>query len=217
MINVRHLSKRFGDNVVLDDINFDIEKGDVIAIIGPSGTGKSTLLRCLDLLEHPEQGSISFEDQEYELSKLDKKSTRSLTRRTAMVFQIFNLFERKTALQNPERHVNILAETHFGIAAGLGKNFPRKTHIKTSRMKFPRFFAAAPYAARTQNRRHGIIDRLLNVRKSRHRSIRPAVTVGVIVFKPRSNCLHIFIGDNTVAVEKNKIIFFRLFSTEIAR
>ena len=100
MINVRHLSKRFGDNVVLDDINFDIEKGDVIAIIGPSGTGKSTLLRCLDLLEHPEQGSISFEDQEYELSKLDKKSTRSLTRRTAMVFQSFNLFERKTALQN---------------------------------------------------------------------------------------------------------------------
>lgn len=100
MIKVDHLSKKFGDNVVLSDISFDIEKGDVIAIIGPSGTGKSTLLRSLDLLERPENGKISFDGETYELAHLKGKNLRSLTRRTAMVFQNFNLFSRKTALEN---------------------------------------------------------------------------------------------------------------------
>ncbi|MCR5023036.1 MAG: amino acid ABC transporter ATP-binding protein [Lachnospiraceae bacterium] len=100
MIKVDHLSKKFGNNVVLSDISFDIEKGDVIAIIGPSGTGKSTLLRSLDLLERPENGKISFDDETYELAHLKGKNLRSLTRRTAMVFQSFNLFSRKTALEN---------------------------------------------------------------------------------------------------------------------
>ena len=58
MIEVNGLKKRFGDNVVLDGVDLKINKGDVIAIIGPSGTGKSTLLRCIDRLEKPEEGSI---------------------------------------------------------------------------------------------------------------------------------------------------------------
>lgn len=100
MIKIEALSKRFDNNIILDDINFEIEKGDVVAIIGPSGTGKSTLLRCLDLLDRPEKGNITFNDLSIDLSKSSKSEKMLLTRRTAMVFQQFNLFSRKNALEN---------------------------------------------------------------------------------------------------------------------
>lgn len=100
MITVESLSKKFNDNVVLDNISFTIEKGDVIALIGPSGTGKSTLLRCLNLLEKPEHGTITFDDVSINLAKHKSKERLALSRRTAMVFQQFHLFKRKTALQN---------------------------------------------------------------------------------------------------------------------
>lgn len=58
MVKIEHLSKKYNENIVLDDINFEIKKGDVVGIIGPSGTGKSTLLRCVNHLEIPESGII---------------------------------------------------------------------------------------------------------------------------------------------------------------
>ncbi len=100
MIKVESLCKRFQDNIVLDDVSFTVEKGDVVAIIGPSGTGKSTLLRCLNLLEKPERGTIEFDGQKIDLASHTAKERLELCRRTAMVFQQFNLFQRKTALQN---------------------------------------------------------------------------------------------------------------------
>ena len=100
MIEVRHLSKRFQNNVVLDDVSFSLKEGEVTSLIGPSGTGKSTLLRCLDQLEIPENGSITLNGEKYELGKHSRRSTLALRRQTGMVFQRFNLFERKTALEN---------------------------------------------------------------------------------------------------------------------
>jgi polar amino acid transport system ATP-binding protein len=100
MINIQHLSKRFNDNIVLQDVNLHINKGDVVAIIGPSGTGKSTLLRCMNLLERPEQGSISIGDFSMDLTDKTKSRVLELRRRTAMVFQQFNLFKHKNALEN---------------------------------------------------------------------------------------------------------------------
>ena len=100
MIKIQGLSKKFNDNVVLDNIDITIEKGDVVALIGSSGTGKSTLLRCLNLLEKPEQGTITFDDFSVDLANCKSKERLTLCRRTAMVFQQFNLFKRKTALQN---------------------------------------------------------------------------------------------------------------------
>lgn len=101
MIQINNIKKRFKDNVVLDGISFEIEKGDVIAIIGPSGTGKSTLLRCLNLLEKPDNGSAVFDDGFFiDYRKHTSKDVLQLRKRTTMVFQQFNLFQKKTALEN---------------------------------------------------------------------------------------------------------------------
>lgn len=97
MIKVEHLSKKFGTLTVLKDISVDIRKGEVVSIIGPSGTGKSTLLRCLNLLEQPSGGSIHIGGVDI----LDKKTDLPKVRQKAnMVFQSFNLFAHLTAMQN---------------------------------------------------------------------------------------------------------------------
>ena len=100
MIEVKNISKKFNNNVVLNGIDLNINKGDVVAIIGPSGTGKSTFLRCLNRLEKPESGSISIGDLSVDLARSDKKSLVELRKKTSMVFQGFNLFSHRTALEN---------------------------------------------------------------------------------------------------------------------
>lgn len=100
MIQVNHLSKKFHDNVVLDGISLNIKQGDVVGIIGPSGTGKSTLLRCINQLEVPEQGEVILDGKKINLAKKNRKQIVELRKNTGMVFQRFNLFEKKTALQN---------------------------------------------------------------------------------------------------------------------
>ena len=100
MIKVEHLSKKFKDNIVLDDIELTIHDGEVVAIIGPSGTGKSTFLRCLDRLEKPESGTIAIDGETLDLAKAHGKELTELRKKTSMVFQNFNLFARKTALEN---------------------------------------------------------------------------------------------------------------------
>lgn len=100
MIKVEHLSKKFKDNIVLDDIDLTIHDGEVVAIIGPSGTGKSTFLRCLDRLEKPESGTIAIDGETLDLAKAHGKALTELRKKTSMVFQNFNLFARKTALEN---------------------------------------------------------------------------------------------------------------------
>lgn len=100
LIEIKNLSKRFGNNVVLDNINLTINQGDVIAVIGPSGTGKSTLLRCIDRLEKPDSGELRIGDLQVDLTKAGKKELVSIREKTAMVFQSWNLFTKKTAIEN---------------------------------------------------------------------------------------------------------------------
>ncbi len=100
MIEINQLEKYFGDKHVLKNINLSIETGEVVAIIGPSGSGKSTLLRCLNLLETPNSGHITVNDRQVDTSKISRKNAYSLRQETAMVFQHYNLFRNKTALQN---------------------------------------------------------------------------------------------------------------------
>ena len=102
MLEIKGLSKSYGKNKVLDKIDLTVNKGDIIGIIGPSGTGKSTLLRSINVLEKPEEGSIKIDDVEitFPINRNNKKIVNELRKKTGMVFQRFNLFEHKTALQN---------------------------------------------------------------------------------------------------------------------
>ena len=97
ILQVKHLSKSFGANAVLKDIDFTVSEGDVTCIIGASGSGKSTLLRCINLLETPTSGEICFYDQ-----KINGKGVKAWEYRTkvGMVFQSFNLFDNMTVLEN---------------------------------------------------------------------------------------------------------------------
>lgn len=100
MISISHLSKRFADNEVLKDINLNIKQGEVVAIIGPSGSGKSTLLRCLNLLEKPNTGTIKIGSVTLNSEQYRSKDEINLRKQSAMVFQHYNLFKNKTALEN---------------------------------------------------------------------------------------------------------------------
>ena len=97
MIDVKHLSKSFGDHLVLDDISEHIHPGEKVVVIGPSGSGKSTFLRCLNLLEIPTKGSITFDGTEITDPKVDLDRIR---RQMGMVFQHFNLFPNMTIRKN---------------------------------------------------------------------------------------------------------------------
>ena len=97
MIDVKHLSKSFGDHLVLDDIDQHIHPQEKVVIIGPSGSGKSTFLRCLNLLETPTKGTITFDGTEITDPKVDINQVR---RQMGMVFQHFNLFPNMTIRKN---------------------------------------------------------------------------------------------------------------------
>lgn len=100
MIKVEQLSKSFGKNAVLNKVDLHIQKGEVVAIIGPSGSGKSTLLRCLNLLEKPDSGHIHIADVSLDTAKYSHREEIALRHQSAMVFQSYNLFKNKTALEN---------------------------------------------------------------------------------------------------------------------
>ena len=100
MIEVRGLKKSFGANTVLNGIDLRIEKGEIVTIIGPSGAGKTTLLRTLNWLEVPDEGTVSISGASIDAKTATKKQISALRSKSAMVFQHYNLFANRTALQN---------------------------------------------------------------------------------------------------------------------
>lgn len=100
MLEVRNIHKSFGKQPVLKGVNIKIEKGDVTVILGPSGSGKTTLLRCINFLERADEGEIILGDLHTNFKTAKKQDILTIRRRTAFVFQNYNLFNNKTALGN---------------------------------------------------------------------------------------------------------------------
>ncbi len=100
MLQIKNIRKAFGDMEVLKGVDLSVEQGDVIAILGPSGSGKTTLLRCANFLETADEGTMTFDGEEFSLGNMSKKDIMRIRKKTAFVFQNYNLFLNKTAVQN---------------------------------------------------------------------------------------------------------------------
>lgn len=100
MIKVTDLHKSFGELAVLKGIDFQADTGEVIVIIGPSGMGKSTFLRCINYIERPEKGIIEIDNVKVDAEKCTEKEMKQLRLKTSMVFQNYNIFKNKTVIEN---------------------------------------------------------------------------------------------------------------------
>lgn len=100
MLKVRNIRKAFKDNEVLKGVDIEVNKGDVVTILGPSGSGKTTLLRCINFLEQADGGQLDFDEQHLDYAKVTGKEIKAIRHKTAFVFQNYNLFNNKTALEN---------------------------------------------------------------------------------------------------------------------
>ena len=100
MLKIMDVHKSFGPTEVLKGVSINVEKGDVITILGPSGSGKTTLLRCINFLEQADRGTMEFDGERLQLNAVKKKDKIRPRKKTAFVFQNYNLFRNKTALEN---------------------------------------------------------------------------------------------------------------------
>ena len=123
VIELSHLKKSFGDHDVLKDINLSVHRGEVISVIGSSGSGKSTMLRCVNLLEVPTGGKIFFEGKDIESKELKLTDYRA---KVEMVFQQFNLFNNMTALDNCVKPQTIVLGRSRGEAEKIAREFIEK-------------------------------------------------------------------------------------------
>ena len=112
MIDVRNVTKTFDDFEALKGVSLQVEKGDVVAILGPSGSGKTTLLRCINFLEIADSGTMVFDDETFDMHSISKKDISRIRRKTAFVFQNYNLFLNKTVLQNVTEGLIIARKVH---------------------------------------------------------------------------------------------------------
>lgn len=130
VLRAEHIRKSFGNVEVLKDINLSVEKGSVVSILGPSGTGKTTFLRCLNYLEKPDAGKLTISNVSVDFSHISKKDIQRLRRKSTMVFQQFNLFRNKTVLENVTE----------GLIYGYGK--PKKEAVEIAMKELKRVHMA---------------------------------------------------------------------------
>ena len=121
MLELKNVKKSFGKTKVLEDINITVNEGDVIAILGPSGSGKTTLLRCIEFLERADAGVMILDGMEYSLKKASKREVHELRKKLGFVFQSYNLFANKTALENVTEGLIVARKMKKEQAVSIGK------------------------------------------------------------------------------------------------
>ena len=138
MIKISNLSKSFSGQTVLDHLNLDIQKGEVVALIGSSGAGKSTFLRSLNYLETPDSGGIQIDDFKVDFSQITQEEILTLRRKLSMVFQQFNLFERRTALDNVKEGLVVVKKLSDEEATKIAKEELAKVGLSDREQHYPR-------------------------------------------------------------------------------
>ena len=138
MIYISELSKTFSGQKVLNNLSLDIQKGEVVALIGSSGAGKSTFLRSLNYLEAPDSGRIKIDDFEVDFEHISQDQILTLRRKLAMVFQQFNLFGRKTALENVKEGLVVVKGLSDQEATKIAREELAKVGLSDRENHYPR-------------------------------------------------------------------------------
>jgi len=129
MLEVKNLAKQFIDNEVLHDVSLSVNKGDVVAILGPSGSGKTTLLRCLNFLTIADRGTLLFDGEEFDLAHTKRKDIARIRLKTGFVFQNYNLFRNKTALENVTIGLKVVLKKKKEEAERIGRELLAKVGL----------------------------------------------------------------------------------------
>lgn len=137
LLEIKDIHKSFGSLNVLNGVNLSVHKGDVIAILGPSGSGKTTLLRCINFLETADQGTMVFDEKEYDLASMHKNDIRDIRKKTGFVFQNYNLFANKTALQNVMLGLTSARKVDKKQAEKIGLEMLRKVGMEDRASHYP--------------------------------------------------------------------------------
>ena len=137
ILKVQNINKKFNDKIVFNNISFDIKKGEVVSLIGPSGAGKTTLLRCINFLEKADSGKISFENITYDFDNITNKQIYNIRLKTSFVFQNYNLFLNKTALENVIEGLIIARKIEYNKAVEIGKEMLDKVGLSEKYKSYP--------------------------------------------------------------------------------
>ncbi|HJA63050.1 MAG TPA: amino acid ABC transporter ATP-binding protein [Candidatus Intestinimonas stercoravium] len=137
MLEVKQIHKSFGDLEVLKQVDLQVNKGDVVAILGPSGSGKTTLLRCLNFLENADGGELDFDGEHISLGHVSKKDAARLRKKTAFVFQNYDLFRNKTALENVTEGLIIGRKMPKAEAVQIGRQALEKVGLSDRENYYP--------------------------------------------------------------------------------
>lgn len=137
MIELKQIKKKLGDNEVLRGIDLTVGTGEVVVILGPSGSGKTTLLRTINFLNPADEGVITIDGSSINCANYHKKEELALRRKTAMVFQNYNLFKNKTVLQNITQGLLTVQKMHKDKAAGIALQLLDKVNLRNKADAYP--------------------------------------------------------------------------------
>ena len=137
MLEVRNVKKSFGDLEVLKGVDLTVEQGDVVAILGPSGSGKTTLLRCINFLETADSGEMIFDGESFSMNRISRKDIARLRKKTAFVFQNYNLFRNKTAPENVTEGLIVARKMPKAQAVEIGEQALKKVGLSDRSSHYP--------------------------------------------------------------------------------
>ena len=141
MISVTGLKKSFGNNHVLRGVDVEIRKGEIVTVIGPSGAGKTTFLRSLNWLDVPDSGKIRIDNVSVDAEHVTRKDIRALRSKTAMVFQHYNLFNNKTALENVTESLILVKKLSRDKAEKKGREYLARVGLADKADAYPSFLS----------------------------------------------------------------------------